>query len=49
MAPVAVWLAIAGLLQAPAVEGVVRSSEGGGPIAYAEVRVVDELRRGLDQ
>lgn len=42
MTVVAALLAAFGLVQAPPVEGVVRSSDGGEPIAYAQIRVVND-------
>lgn len=42
MTGAAALVAALGLLQAPAVEGVVRSSDGDEPIAYAQIRVVSD-------
>ncbi|MFO7894596.1 MAG: TonB family protein [Longimicrobiales bacterium] len=41
MTGAAALVAALGLLQAPAVQGVVRSSDGDEPIAYAQIRVVN--------
>lgn len=42
MTTTAALLAVAGLIQAPAVEGVVRSAADGQPLSYAQVKVVGD-------